>query len=288
MIRRPTFLFFLLTLCLFAQQIDWSKARTLTPGIKIMTFETTEPRLMKGSIARIDLSLNKFDFTVTPRAPEQEWGKPMKDFPNLLVRTIRRKTRDFMMDERKKGKNMVLAVNSSPWTPWQSPWNHREACNLGLIVRNGVMVSPVKNDGSWCFVEYKDGKIDLTLVKPDDDLSKIKNATAGFFCVMENGNVITNPNHALAPRTGYGLSKDRKYLFLIVIDGRQQEYSRGATTDEVGSILKNAGADKALNMDGGGSTTMLTWENGNIVKWNHHRNDAERTVGCNLGVVIKK
>ena len=103
---------------------------------------------MKGSIARVDLSLKKFDFTVTPRAPEEEWGKPMKDFPNLLVRTLRRKTRNFMMDERQSGKNMVLAVNSSPWTPWQSPWNHREACNLGLIVRDGVMVSPVKDGGS--------------------------------------------------------------------------------------------------------------------------------------------
>ena len=45
-----------------------------------MTFETTEPRLMKGSIARIDLSLKKFSFTVTPRAPEDEWGKPMKAY----------------------------------------------------------------------------------------------------------------------------------------------------------------------------------------------------------------
>ena len=285
--KHTAFLFFLLTLCLFAQQIDWSKAKTLTSGIQIMTFETTEPRLMKGSIARIDLSLKKFDFTVTPRAPEDEWGKPMKDFPNRLVRTIRRKTRDFMMDERKKGKNVVIAVNTCPWGPWQSPWNHREACDLGLIVSDGVMVSPVKDGSSWCFVEYKNGKVDLECIKPDNDLSTIKNAAAGFFCVLLNGEVLFEPKRSLAPRTGFGISKDKKYLYFLVIDGRQEEYSKGATTDEVGSILKNAGADRAVNMDGGGSTTLLTWENGNIVKWNHHKGDAERTVGCSLGVIIR-
>ena len=43
---------------------------------------------------------------------------------------------------------------------------------------------------------------------------------------------------------------------LIVVDGRSEE-SRGATLVELAMLLQEAGAEKALNLDGGGSSTMV-------------------------------
>ncbi|MEA4917093.1 phosphodiester glycosidase family protein [Proteiniphilum sp.] len=59
------------------------------------------------------------------------------------------------------------------------------------------------------------------------------------------------------PRTaiGYSLLKDKAYL--VVIDGRQSNYSVGATTGQVGAILKALGAYSAVNLDGGGSSAMV-------------------------------
>jgi exopolysaccharide biosynthesis protein len=48
----------------------------------------------------------------------------------------------------------------------------------------------------------------------------------------------------------------------MVVDGRQSE-SRGATLDELAGLMLEAGAVDALNLDGGGSSTLAV--NGNLV-----------------------
>jgi hypothetical protein len=44
----------------------------------------------------------------------------------------------------------------------------------------------------------------------------------------------------------------------MIIDGRRKS-SQGATTQELGELLQQAGADDAINMDGGGSSTLAWW-----------------------------
>jgi exopolysaccharide biosynthesis protein len=50
-------------------------------------------------------------------------------------------------------------------------------------------------------------------------------------------------------------------MFLLVIDGRQLS-SVGATEAETALILKKLGAQNALNMDGGGSSTFVLCKDG--------------------------
>lgn len=59
------------------------------------------------------------------------------------------------------------------------------------------------------------------------------------------------------PRTAFGLSKDRRRAWLVVVDGRQPPWSEGATLEEMAAILRKLGASDALNLDGGGSSTMV-------------------------------
>lgn len=59
------------------------------------------------------------------------------------------------------------------------------------------------------------------------------------------------------PRTGVGFSKDRKKLWLVVVDGRQETLSIGMSLPELASFMEDLGAWSAYNLDGGGSSTMV-------------------------------
>lgn len=81
------------------------------------------------------------------------------------------------------------------------------------------------------------------------------------------------------PRTGIGLD-ERGRILLVTVDGRQEK-SVGMTLDELADLFRYLGASSALNMDGGGSTTM--WVRGKIV--NRVSDGSERPVGSSVLVV---
>ncbi|WP_432091639.1 phosphodiester glycosidase family protein [Streptomyces sp. NRRL F-5630] len=64
-------------------------------------------------------------------------------------------------------------------------------------------------------------------------------------------------NDTAAPRTAVGFSRDGRRLHVVTVDGRQAD-SGGVTLTELGLMLKKAGAYNAVNLDGGGSSTLLT------------------------------
>jgi exopolysaccharide biosynthesis protein len=43
----------------------------------------------------------------------------------------------------------------------------------------------------------------------------------------------------------------------LIVDGRQPNYSLGASLTDLFKMMKAAGAYNAINMDGGGSTTLV-------------------------------
>lgn len=75
----------------------------------------------------------------------------------------------------------------------------------------------------------------------------------------------TNPDGSLADsigsrrpaaRTACGTTGDGHLILLCVASKNQEEFSSGATLEEVADILKQLGCDHAINFDGGTSTTM--------------------------------
>lgn len=85
------------------------------------------------------------------------------------------------------------------------------------------------------------------------------------------------------PRTGVGVSADGQTLILATIDGRSTA-SIGATTFELGLLMAEAGAWQAINLDGGGSTTMYIETEGGVV--NAPSDGIERVVANHLGVAL--
>lgn len=84
-------------------------------------------------------------------------------------------------------------------------------------------------------------------------------AQSGIGCIggrlIENGVVNTNFEAGAAPRTAVGITADGNLIF-YVLDGRQPGYSYGAQLKTLASRMQELGCVEALNLDGGGSTSI--------------------------------
>jgi hypothetical protein len=83
------------------------------------------------------------------------------------------------------------------------------------------------------------------------------------------------------PRSAIGWNTD--FFFLVQVDGRYKGVSVGMTLDEFASYLVDLGCQEAVNLDGGGSTTL--WYDGKVR--NYLCDGYEREVANSL-VVLKK
>jgi hypothetical protein len=83
------------------------------------------------------------------------------------------------------------------------------------------------------------------------------------------------------PRTALGWNE--RYYFLVVVDGRQKRLSRGMTLPELADYMISLGCQEAVNLDGGGSSTL--WCNGVVL--NSPSDVWEREV-ANALVVVRK
>ena len=274
-------------------KFDWNskEVKKLCDGILYTKMQLKHPRIIKLAAVKIDLTTPGLRFKMTPR--DKDWGKNMPDYSHpkqkYTIRTRRETTRSFMEQAVKNGENMVAAVNGPPWGPWKAPWNHKYADWMGLLISDGVTVSfPHRNRPS--FVVKKDGSCDFQHILPNDKTDHIRHAISGFVQILRDGKLTDDDKKkpSLAPRTAYGLTADRKTLFLLVVDGRQPMYSMGCNTKELAVLMRFFGASDALNMDGGGSTTLFLNDGQKMMKMNSYRFGMERTVGANMGIIIDK
>jgi hypothetical protein len=85
------------------------------------------------------------------------------------------------------------------------------------------------------------------------------------------------------PRSGVGVTRDSTTLLLVTVDGRQAR-SAGMSLEEFGNLMLSLGIHQGLNLDGGGSTTMVF--NGAVVN-SPSDPTGERAV-ANCLVVLRK
>ncbi|MGI6128775.1 MAG: phosphodiester glycosidase family protein [bacterium] len=109
----------------------------------------------------------------------------------------------------------------------------------------------------------------------------------GGTVLIKDGQIVpfTHEVKGNSPRSAVGISSDGRQLILAAVDGRQEE-SRGLTQAEWAAMLLDLGAYQALNLDGGGSTTVLARlpgeENASIV--NKPSDIKERPVGNGIAI----
>jgi len=97
----------------------------------------------------------------------------------------------------------------------------------------------------------------ITIGKPH---GPIYNAVSGLNLMLKVGKSIITPRFEETephPRTAVGLDKSDKRLILLLVDGRQPNYSEGVLLPELAELMREFGIWNGINLDGGGSTTLV-------------------------------
>lgn len=250
---KSLFVFSVLFTVTLASAGEWT---TLHEGIEFQKLEKTEP-LQKVDVLRIDTKVESLTFYTTGRN---------KDYKPEESETERSTTLQFLNDN-----NLLAAVNANFYNPFNSQTVVRKGPSnvIGLAISEGEIVSE-SSEKFPAFLVSSNGVCSIKVVYPKDDTKGIRTAVAGNMIVLKNGEVIKQNDKNVHPRTAVGISKDGRYVYLLTVDGRQKGFSIGATYEEVGNLLLEVGAYEGLNLDGGGSTTMVVREKDGMAKVLNH------------------
>lgn len=265
----------------------WEKPIQLREGVSVRGYALEEPRTMKAYVIRIDLTTPGIWFTATERA--DGWGRRIDAVTNgsCLVETKLETTMDFMERRRCAGMNVEVAVNATPWLPFPAPKGVEFCDPVGWCVADGVEVSRPKRHEAL-FIVRKSGNAEIIAGIPKGGMDDIAFAVSGFDVIMTNGVDVAGLKPSIHPRTAFGLTPDRKTLVLLAVDGRQPGYSLGADMGNLCAILRGEGVSDAVNMDGGGSTSLVVFDrkNGRPLMINRHRNNEVRKNAVNFGIAF--
>ncbi len=200
------------------------------------------PRAMVIHAIAVDMRGNGVRVLVTP--PDEKGTQ----YP-LRART----TSQFMQEF-----GVQIAVNGDGFAPW---WSRSVADYYPHV---GDPVQPRGDSASRGKVYWTSQAAVPTLyISSRNQLSfdapaKPFNAISGQTLLLMGGQPIPNLNNTVPqPRTAVGYSKNGRTLYLVVVDGRQPFYSEGMTLKELADLMRSLGAQYAMNLDGGGSSTMV-------------------------------
>lgn len=260
-------------------------SRQLFDGITYTRDVREEPRPIIIHVVKIDLPNPNISFLVTPHTDNP-------DDPELMFPA--QTTSDFLAEY-----DLQLAINADFFEPWWSntPWDYYP--HAGDFIGTRGLSASLGKIATYGYVEpehyttlYLSKDNQATFTEPES----IYNAVSGLTLIVEDGqsSLIDTGDKYLStnhPRTIIALDEDEEKLIIIVIDGRQPNYSEGVNLIELAELSIEYGAYTALNLDGGGSTTLVIEdEDGNPQTLNspiHGRIPGrERPIANHLGVYV--
>lgn len=112
-------------------------------------------------------------------------------------------------------------------------------------------------------------------------------AVGGSPILREGGPTERLDDRYRAPRSAAGVSPDGHRMYLVTVDGRQGD-SIGATLAELSALLQEMGIEDAVNLDGGGSSTLVYRRSGEnaVTVVNDPSDSSPRLVGNGIGVYL--
>lgn len=143
----------------------------------------------------------------------------------------------------------IAAINGGFFEPDASP--------RGLLKLDGKLASPAKKDQGSVGVDEK-GRLALEK-RAEGDWPQMREALGAGVVLVEGGKVVDHGKRQRSirhPRSAVGAKKDGSTI-LLAIDGRTAQ-AIGTSYEETATILVALGCERAINLDGGGSTTLWT------------------------------
>jgi hypothetical protein len=106
--------------------------------------------------------------------------------------------------------------------------------------------------------------------------------------IVRDGTIVEGlDDRERAPRSAVGVGPDGHHMWMLTLDGRQSD-SVGATLRELASLLREMGVHSAVNLDGGGSSTLVYREPGapSVTIVNDPSDPSPRLVPNGIGVYV--
>ena len=167
----------------------------------------------------------------------------------------------------------------------------------GLLMMEGVEYQAPDNqdhDGYGFFGILKDGSAIIGSTEEYYELKEkglIMEGIDNFGCTLvKNGELAAEywatHTQARETRSAIGITKTGKVVFMV-LEGRQEPRSCGGSFAEIAQIMLDAGCVDAINLDGGGSSTMLAQYPGqsDVELVNKPSDGFERSVSASLMIV---
>jgi len=250
----------------------------LFPGVHYARDVHVQPRPIITHVITIDMRTGGLRFLVTP--PDDRGS----GFP------LRARTTSSFLEEFK----VQIAINGDGFSPW---WSRGVA---DYYPHPGDPVRPRGDAASrgrvyWSTPDpyptlYINSRNKLSFEAP----AKPYNAVSGESMLVTGGQVIPDLDDVnLHPRSAIGFSRNGRYLYLVVVDGRQPLYSEGMTLSELARLMVSIGAQYAMNLDGGGSSTLVVEGSDGLPRVLNSPIDnyipgRERPVANHLGIGVRR
>ncbi len=171
-----------------------------------------------------------------------------------------------------QSKKLQLAINAGFFSPFyeETPWNYyprsgQPVTIVGRSTAEGKTYSqhPV-NFPVLCFYPQNAPRL-ATIGQGKEPCPGAQQAIAGNRFLLRGGEAYKNGDNEGKrpyPRTAVAIDRSGRKLWLLIADGKQPGYSHGASLPELTTLAQELGATDAINLDGGGSTTLVAEVNG--------------------------
>lgn len=229
--------------------------RELFRGVTYQREVRNQPRPIMIHTVGVDLAASGIKVVVSPGVPLSE--------PSNQARA--QTTSEFLTTAQAQ-----IAVNGSFFFPFRenTPWDYfphsGDRVNvIGEAIAEDIIYA--QQQRPWhpvCFLDSGRVLIAAELTCPDTTQFSLSGGPTLLVDGRPKRTMKLNNDETAYGRMVVATNQAGTYLWLIAIDGKQPFYSRGMTLAEVVEFLQELGVENALNLDGGGSTTLVRSQDG--------------------------
>ena len=223
-----------------------SALEAFAPALDLRYREYDAARPLRLWLAKIDLTQPGVGFVLTePTAFEG----PDAPYDTRCANTL----------EFAEQRHTQLAINTSAFRPFRgSAGLPMDVVGLAAVAGR-TYSEPDERFGALYVAQ--DGRVSLKGPPPPQDA--LWHVVPGFRMLLDDGRLAVAEDVARSrfggvnPRTAVGADRASHTLWVVVADGRQPGVSEGITLVELACLFESLGCWDALNLDGGGSSTLV-------------------------------
>lgn len=166
-------------------------------------------------------------------------------------------------------KSNDIVINTTPFAYSKNSISLKSPVG---ILQTGNLVYSKPNDKYCAIAFYKKGNSISAKIfqsqgfipenSADENIIAIQ---GGFWQILKDGRQIDFINNQDS-RTACGISKDGRYLYILIVEGEVKSQSEGLSFNQCATVLEKMGSWNAMEFDGG-SSTCLYINNKNVLKY---------------------